>query len=296
MPGICIISIDAELAWGINAEDLPALSRILDDEPRVIRRMIDLFDAYRVPATWAVVGRMLLRQAEGDGDVRTPERWYSAPYLLDWIGGARVGHEIGTHTFTHVYAHDPATTHEVWIRELEAAVEVGKQFGIPMRSIVYPRNQVAYLDTLSDFGIIAYRGVEQSWYGNRPGAPHFLGRALGTRAPTYDPRTLRVGERLVNLPASQFLVGSNGPRRLIPHSSRIRQARLGLNRAVSRGEIYHLWFHPFNLGGDPRMLNTFERILRHVSRCRDKGGLTVMTMAQAADHLLGGAVVSGERR
>ncbi|MEV4106459.1 polysaccharide deacetylase family protein [Nonomuraea sp. NPDC049695] len=296
MPGICIISIDTELAWGTNAEDLPALSRIFDDEPRIMRRLVDLFDAYHVPATWAVVGQMLVRQAEGNGRVRTPERWYEAPYLLDWLGGARVQHEIGTHTFTHVYAHDPATTREVWVRELTAAAEVSRQFGIPMRSIVYPRNQVAYLDTLPDFGIIAYRGVEQNWYGNRLGALHFLDRAIAVTAPTYAPHTLRTGEHFVNLPASQFLIGSNGPRKLIPYSSRVRQARLGLDQAGRRGEIYHLWFHPFNLGGDPRMLDTFERILRHIALRRDRGALTVMTMAQAADHILASADAPGASR
>ncbi|MEV0231177.1 polysaccharide deacetylase family protein [Nonomuraea sp. NPDC050786] len=281
-----------ELAWGTNAEDLPALARIFDEEPQVIRRIIDLFDIYRIPATWAVVGRLLLPNGHG----RTPERWYSAPYLLDWLGGARAGHEIGTHTFSHVYAHDRATTREVWKEELRAAAEVSEQFGILMRSIVYPRNQIAYLDLLPSFGIIAYRGLEQNWYGHRLGALHFLDRAAGTPAPTYAPRTLLAGDRLVNLPASQFLIGSNGPRRLIPHSSRIRQARLGLDRAVRRGEIYHLWFHPFNLGGDPRMLDTFERILRHVSLRRDREDLAVMTMAQAADHVLAGAGLPGEHQ
>ncbi|MEV0595079.1 polysaccharide deacetylase family protein [Nonomuraea cavernae] len=285
MPGICILSIDTELAWGTDAADLPRLSEAFDEEPRITRRLIDVFDAYQIPATWAVVGRLLVQPEPDDRNVRAPERWYYAPYLVDWIGGARVRHEIGTHTFTHVYAHDASTTRDVWMRELEAAARVSEQFGLSMRSIVHPRNQIGYVDTLPDFGIIAYRGVERNWYGNRLGAAHFLDRALGTAATTYDVNTLREGDRLVNLPASQFLVGSNGLRKLIPISSRVRQARLGLDRAVRRGEVYHLWFHPFNLAGD-RTFRALEHILRDISARRDRGELAVMTMAQAAEFIL----------
>ncbi|MBN6053691.1 polysaccharide deacetylase family protein, partial [Nonomuraea sp. RK-328] len=293
MPGICIISLDTELAWGTNQEDLPGLAGVFDEEPRIIARLIELLDRYEVPATWAVVGRLLLEPADEPRLTRTPARWYSAPYLLDWLGRARVRHEIGTHTFTHVHTRDPAVTREVWTAELAAAARLSERLGIPMRSIVFPRNQVAYLDTLPDFGIIAYRGVERNWYGNRLGPLHFLDRALGTPAPTYAPHSLREGERLVNLPASQFLVGGNGPRRLIPVSSRVRQARLGLDRAARREEIYHLWFHPFNLGGDPRMFVAMERILQEIARRRDRGEVTVMTMAQTAERILAAAAVRG---
>ncbi|MDR8414590.1 hypothetical protein MTP10_38420 [Nonomuraea sp. 3-1Str] len=291
MPGTCILSVDTELAWGTDAADLPKLAKVFDEEPRIIRRLIGLLDDYRIPATWAVVGRLLL-PPDGREPTRTPQEWYYAPYLLDWIKGARVEHEIGTHTFTHVYAHHASTTREVWLRELEAAARVSERLGLPMRSIVHPRNQIAYVDSLPDFGIIAYRGVERNWYGNRLGALHFLDRALGTPATTYDLSTLRKGERLVDLPASQFLVGSNGPRRMIPVSSRVRQARLGLDRAARRGELYHLWFHPFNLDGD-LMFGALERILREVAARRDRGELRVLTMEQAAEHVLRTATVTG---
>lgn len=298
MPGICILSIDTELAWGMNAADLPRFCKVLDEEPEIIRRLIRLLDTYRIPATWAVVGRLLTAPADRRHGGRTPGRWYHAPDLLEWITGARIRHEIGTHTFGHIYAHDASTTRTVWKRDLEAACRTGRQHGIIVRSIVYPRNQVAYVDTLDDFGIVAYRGVERNWYGNRRGAVHILDRAVGTPAPTYDLNALREGDRLVNLPASQFLLGDNGIRKLIPPSSRIRQARLGLDRAADRGELYHLWFHPFNLGTGDRMFHTLEHVLRDISERRDRGELLVMTMAETADLILEGAngFVPAERR
>ncbi|WP_197048842.1 polysaccharide deacetylase family protein [Streptosporangium roseum] len=289
MPGLCILSIDTELAWGIDAQDLPRYSKVLDDEPIIIRRLIGLLDEHQIPATWALVGQLLMAPEDRREGGRTPERWYYAPRLLEWINNARVRHEVGTHTFSHVCAHDVSTTRELWRQELEAAAQMSMRHGITMRSIVYPRNQVAHTDILSDFGIIAYRGVEQSWYGNHHGVLHFVDRALGVASPTYDLRRLREGDRLVNLPASQFLMGDNGMRKLIPPASRIRQARLALDRATRRGELYHLWFHPFNLGGDGRMFQTLDRILRDISERRDRGEIAVMTMGQTADLVLRGA-------
>ncbi|MFF0308474.1 polysaccharide deacetylase family protein [Streptosporangium sp. NPDC004379] len=295
------MSIDTEFAWGVDPSGLSRYSRFFDEEPRTVRRLIDLLDEYLIPATWAVVGRLLL---EPDGERRrTPESWYHAPYILDWILGARAPHEIGTHTFSHLHTGNPSVTREEWVSDLETAVRTARELGVDIRSIVYPRNQVAYTEILPDFGIIAYRGVEKTWYGSGRGGLHFLDRALGVASPTYSPSGLREGDRLVNIPASQFLMGDNGVRRMIPPSSRIRQARLALDRAARRGEIYHLWFHPFNLGGGGRMFQTLERILRDVAARRERGELTVVTMGEAArlvlqetagrttgrpDHIVGG--------
>src|SRR5262249_6245917 len=142
---------------------------------------------------------------------------------------------------------------------------------------------------LPKYGIIAYRGVE----GNRPterrGPLHLLERALALPPSTYDLSTLKVGEMLVNLPASQFLLAYDGPRRWIHTTSRLRQARLGLDRAGERGHLYHLWFHPFNLGTSHAMFDALEQILCEVVHRRDSGKLRVMTMQAAAESVLSGA-------
>ena len=77
-------------------------------------------------------------------------------------------------------------------------------------------------------------------------------------------------------------------RRWIPTASRVRQARIGLNRAVRRGHLYHLWLHPFNLGGDDAMFDALTRILAEVARRRERGRLRVLTMGGAAEWILRG--------
>lgn len=286
MTGLFILSLDTEIAWGTDETALSRYAPCFDNYQAVVRRLIFLLDKYEIPATWAVVGHLFLQPDDTRALHRQPEYWYHAPYLLDMLRAAAVQHEIGTHTFSHIYTDDPETTPAVWKAELDAVAALHHQHNLPLRSIVYPRNQVAYTETLNDYGIIAYRGVEGNWYGNRRGFFHLLDRALGLPPPTYDPASLKVGDNLVNLPASQFLMAYDGIRGYIPTASRVRQAKLGINRAVRRNHLYHLWFHPFNLGTSDKMFDALEKILREAAARRDAGELRVMTMGEAAQWIL----------
>lgn len=284
MTGLFILSLDTEIAWGTAAADLPRYARCFDDYRSILRRLIALLDAYDIPATWAVVAHLFLQP--GDERARLPgERppaWYHGPDVIEAIRAARTAHEIGTHTFTHIYADDPATTVDQWRAQLDMATAIHREYGLTIRSLVYPGNRLAYLDLLPEYGIIAYRGVEQTWYGRDRGPFHLLDRALALPPPTYDLAGLRVNDRLVNLPASQFLLAYDGVRGWIPSAARVRQSRRGLDRAVERDHLFHLWFHPFNLGTSERMFAVLEQILRDVARRRDAGALRVLTMEQAA--------------
>jgi peptidoglycan/xylan/chitin deacetylase (PgdA/CDA1 family) len=293
MTALVILSLDTEIAWGTDARDLPRYAACFDNYRIILTRLIALLNRYEIPATWAVVAHLLLRPDDPRALGRTPAGWYHAPYLLDMLAGARVRHEVGTHTFQHLYADAPGMTREGWAEELDRAAAVHRQHGLPLRSIVFPRNRVAHLDLLADYGVVAYRGLEQNWYGSRRGAFHLLDRALGLPPPVYDLARLREGERLVNLPSSQFLMAYDGIRRRIPTASRVRQARLGLERAARRGHLYHLWFHPFNLGTSEAMFDALEQILRLIAHLRETGRARVMTMTDAADRILGGKENAG---
>jgi len=313
MSGLFILSLDVELAWGTyGPANVARLAPYFDGERDSIRRLLALLDQVAIPATWAVVGHLMLDRCDGHPDVLQPHYAWSAgpdaardpcsdiaraprfyaPDVIALIRAARVPHEIGSHTFTHVIAADPAVTPDIWHSQMAKCAALHAEHGLPLRSIVYPQNRIAYVDTLPQYGITAYRGQEQNWYARWQGEGvlgrvcHLIDRALGLPPPTYDPAALRVGERLVNLPASQFLMGAEGVRRFIPVESRVQQARLGLDRAVTRGQLFHLWFHPFNLGTGDGMFPTLERILQDVARRRDAGDLRVMTMAGAAEWIL----------
>ena len=289
MAGVFILSLDTEIAWGTDPERRARYADCFDNYRVIIRRLLDLLDAYQIPATWAVVGHLFLKPGD-PRSVSLPRQarwdWFHAPDVIRAVAEAPAGHEIGTHTFSHVCAGQVA--HAEWESELRQCAALHREHRLPLRSLVFPRNQIAHLEALPAFGVTAYRGVEGHRRAERRGAAHLLHRALAIPPPTYALDRLRVGDRLVNLPASQFLLAYDGLRRLIPTASRVRQARLGLDRAVQRGRLYHLWFHPFNLGTSNAMFYALEQILHEVDSRRRAGDLQVLTMGAAADWILAG--------
>ncbi len=282
MTGTFIFSLDTEIAWGTDTIVLPRYAHCFDHYQTILRRLIDLLDQYDIPTTWAVVGQLMLPETDVRASVVQPAHWYHAPYVLDWIRSAKTQHEIGTHTFSHIYTDEPATSREVWETDLAQCQALHQALGLQLRSIVYPRNQIKYLDSLSKYGIVAYRGIEGNRERERRGIAHLANRALALQPPTYDLAPCKVNNQLVNLPASQFLLAYDGIRGRIPTASRVRQARLGIEQAVRKNELYHLWFHPFNLGTSPRMFEALEQILRIAVQLRDEGKLQILTMDQTA--------------
>lgn len=311
--GTFVLSLDTEIAWGtFDHGGLHAYAAHFDAIRPIVQRLVDLLDAYQVPATWAFVGHLLLDRCDKMPDgtthptvLRPSYRWYPhdwhhldpgtdvhrdpwwyGPDLLETVMSAQVSHEIGTHTFSHIVVDDPDCTRPIFRSQIDACISVHRQFGLPIDSIVFPRNGVAFLDVLAEEGITVYRGVERRRYlaldGRIVKPLRILDRVLAFPPPTYPLAELWEGD-LINVPASMFLLSRDGFRRLVPLRSRVVQARRGLQRAARRGELFHLWFHPFNLHSDSGLFDALEAILQHAAALRDAGDLSILTMKQAAD-------------
>lgn len=62
--GTVVISLDAELAWGVHDLEDPPATRI----ERARGSWLDLiepFEAFEIPATWAIVGHLFLEECDG---------------------------------------------------------------------------------------------------------------------------------------------------------------------------------------------------------------------------------------
>jgi Polysaccharide deacetylase len=311
-PGVFTLSLDTEIAWGtFDHGGLTRYARHFDQIRPVVRRLVSLLDAYNIPATWAFVGHLLLQrcQREKDGtihpDVLRPRYdWFSADWhacdpatdirrdpwwygtdLLEMVVEAQSNHEIATHTFSHIVVDDPNCTPEIFRSQLQACADLHKKHGLPFQSIVYPRNKVALLDVLPPFGISAYRGPAKRWY-SRLSPPlvkafRLMDHSLPFPPPTYGLGEIRT-ESPTNVPASMFYMPRDGFRRAIPIWARVQKAKLGLGRAAARGELFHLWFHPFNLASDPHLFDGLAEILAFASELRSSDQLRILTMAQVA--------------
>lgn len=314
MPGTFLVTFDTELIWG-SYEDVSAeqFERHYPDVRGTIARIVELLETYRVTATWAVVGHLFLEQCRRAPDGRAhPEivrphsedgrdrleadpcsrreaepLWYGDD-IIEQLRTARWPQEIGCHSFSHVLFGGADCTAEVVRSELAACAAIAVERGIDLKSFVFPRNEEGHHDLLAEFGFTAYRGADPTWYRSLPRyarrLAHYLDQFAAVAPPVVSPLEMRPG--LWNIPGSMLLLHRSGVRKLIPLSSPVRKASLGMRRAAASGKAFHLWTHPFGLASDREaMLAVLDAILGEAASLRDRGVLRIVTMAQLASEL-----------
>lgn len=280
-PSAFVISLDFELHWGmsdiVTTPEHPYVRHLLGAR-RAVPAMLDIFRERHIRATWATVGYLFAEDREtltrfsparrphytnpaldnyrltiGDDEARDPLHY--ARSLVDLIAQTP-GQEIASHTFSHYYCHAEGQTPEDFKADLEAAMAVAEHAGHRPSTLVLPRNQIdeAYLAPMREAGFRCYRGNPQRAGFSRHQRDAALRRALRLLDSYVDLtghhgikwRDLK-GDPL-DIPASMFL----RPRREVPQldALRLRRIKNAMRRAARRGEIFHLWWHPHNFGGD----------------------------------------------
>jgi len=301
--GTVVISIDAELGWGFH--DYPARDRPTDRIERSRwgwERLAEILDQFRIPATWAVVGHLFERECNGAhvghpsppgwfaherGEDPMPERFRFAPDLVSRLVDSRVDHDIGAHTYSHVELDADYATEPLARAECARAIEAAQALGIELDSFVFPRNRVGHRATLAEAGFVCYRGQAPETTADGPytGPLRKLAQAtvVADPPPLVEPTVDEHG--LVNVPASLYLFGFEGPaRRLLSRTVGdpvVRQARLGVDAAADGEGVCHLWLHPNNLmtAAD---LDRVRAISAHIDRRREATDLRVETMQTVA--------------
>ncbi|MFB6178301.1 MAG: polysaccharide deacetylase family protein [Halorientalis sp.] len=302
--GTFTLSLDTELAWGtFDVDRFEHHESAYRATPTVVDRLCELFDEYQIPATWALVSHLLV-DCEGDHTDRAAPNfawiddwfgsmpcatgldeslWY-APWLLDRLRDCGTDQEIGLHGATHMPLGATGCSRQNATEELEVAVETLRDRGVDPESFVFPRNDVGHLDVLADAGIRTYRSQDAHWY-ERPSVPgavrpplRFATEATRRSPPVVEPT---VTDDLVAIPGSQIFRPSHGGWQYTPSGSGVARAERGLERAAKTGGVFHLWFHPFNLGYDPsRDFDRLESILTMARELADSGAIACRPMRE----------------
>jgi peptidoglycan/xylan/chitin deacetylase (PgdA/CDA1 family) len=293
-PAIFTLSLDFELIWGTL--DKPKWPRFLPlcrvERERVVPALLGLFEKYSLPATWCVVGHLMLEGCDGaHGD---PVRFgmdpgtnegraplFYARELVEHIRSCRAPQEIGSHSFSHaIFSECDTATAEA---ELSAAVEAARAMGIEPRSFVFPRNSIGHLERLAAHGFTTYRGESPRWYDHGQ-CPRLLRRTghlvdILTVAPPPLVKPRLEANGLWNVPASMLFTPAFGVRKAVPVGWRVARARRGLLEAARRGGVFHLWLHPTDLAARTEaMLGGLERVLRLAAELREQGRLQIVPM------------------
>ncbi len=312
--GCLAISLDFELLWGgldIWTPEDYGKSRVAHVR-EAIHRMIALFQKYEVHATFATVGFLMLKDAK-DIKAKMPDNGPSYqndqldPYgaILDTIRPefanlyfapdvirelqSQPFIEIATHTFSHFYCWEDGQTLEQFEADIKLAVEVAKEKGITLKSIVFPRNQVskAYLEICEKYGILSYRGNSRKYYDHTTSPTKGLYYRLSRLIDTYvnwgghtsiATSEINKDEHPMNIPASRMLRPYMKSLRWF-ESLRLHRIKKEMEYAAKHHELYHLWCHPHNFGADmEENLAFLDKILRHYQYCHRQYGMCSMTM------------------
>ncbi|WP_254524307.1 polysaccharide deacetylase family protein [Natrinema caseinilyticum] len=294
--GSVVISLDAELGWGFHDLPEPPIERV-ESGRRGWKSMLELLEEFDVPATWAVVGHLMLEDCDGGhAAYPAPDGWFDRE-RTDWADreDLRFGrdlvrgvlesdadHELASHSFSHVLFGRPETDRELAVAELERCGELAAEWDRSIDSFIYPRNDIGHRDVLAEYGITAYRGASPT----RDGVRGVFDSAIRDRSMLVAPTVDEYG--LVNVPASMFLFGFEGAARTVAESiwedPMVVLARRGIDEAARTDGLFHMWLHPNNLThqrDDRRM----RAILSHLERRRTETDLTVETMAGVAGRI-----------
>jgi len=318
-----VISLDFELHWGMR--DHTAAESVADDLVRSrahVRQLADLFAARAVRATWATVGLLFAssRQeltpflptvrpryahheldpyAEVLGEDEEADPLHFAGSLVRHLA-ATPGQELASHTFSHYYCLEAGQDEQALRADLAAAQAIAAPLGVPLHSVVLPRNQwnPHYARAFRDSGFSCYRGPQTSWGHHAQKAETTSGaRRLARLADTYlgvTPPPTTGWDELVddsgmcNIPASAFLRPYSPKRRALEP---LRRARLvaGLRTAARRGRLFHLWWHPHNFARHPQeSFDLLAAVLDEAERLTASDGLTSLSMGDVSSLALAG--------
>lgn len=307
--GTFVLSLDCELLWGCHyiggSDRFPYLR---NEYVASYDNLLAVLDKYDINATFAFVssigidreefGRLAYTapgekykewlQSIFEKSIHESELWYNTN-LINKVVHANQKHEIASHSFSHLRFTDSAVTQDVALREFELSYEILKKYTkeSQIKTFIYPENCINYLDVFyrGPFGL--YRGNNESWFKKLPFKRlfHFIDQSL----PIAPPSVMLCIDTHGNyfLPGSFVLFRYDGIRRFIPDCIRLAKVKRGIDQAIRKQRIFHLWFHPWNLGSSKRMKYLLAQILEYVETKRSENVLKVATMSEVLDQVEG---------
>ncbi|MCA9356670.1 polysaccharide deacetylase family protein, partial [Candidatus Kaiserbacteria bacterium] len=241
--GTFVISIDFEYELGYADVKLnEAQKELVRQESQVSKRILELFEKYNIPATWAIVGHLLeddCSVCEGKvhsnfpaeiytdskfdwfahhppaGDTNDP-LWFDSAGVINLIKNSPVKHEVASHSYAHILYGHPTIKREAITVDLAEVKKIHTKHNLPLASFIFPRNMEGYHAQLKDTGFVCYRGESKFWYHKLPGVFGRSARLFDYIIPSC--RTVvptRHESGLVNIPDSLLLLGRNGLRKII---------------------------------------------------------------------------------
>lgn len=248
---VLLISADFELAWAFRFSKNRKKNINYPVEKAMLARqnipiILNLCDKFNIPITWVTVGHLFLNECKkGDHDhllqlnkfknqywnyggndwfaddpftgFKQDTAWY-APDLIKMIQNAKVEHEIGCHTFSHIDCSDEICSSEVFLSEINECKKLAQKSGVELKSFVHPGHTIGNLDNLVDEGFTSFR----TNYDNRL---------------TFPKKHMNGIWELQNTMELTYRQGWSAKYHIYRYKKII-------DRAIKYNKLCYLWFHP----------------------------------------------------
>ncbi|WP_230491811.1 polysaccharide deacetylase family protein [Lysinibacillus sphaericus] len=313
-----VISLDFELNWGVHDvfkhgqydENLYGVRHALP-------KILTLFEQYGIHATWATVGLLFAEtkdemahylrgipvkydqirfaahlQLANVGENEQEDSLHFGKSLIEAII-CTPHQEVGTHTFSHYYCLENGQTEDNFRADLQATTMISADYIAPMKSIVFPRNQVnsSYFEACLEAGLVCYRGNEaHALYSPKKftkknrllGAMKWLDSYVNITGNHLIRLEEMKNEGFVNVRSSAFL-RPYCKRLWILEGLKVRRIKEGMLAAAKAGAFYHLWWHPHNFGKHTeKNLAMLEELLRYYRELQTKYNFQSYSMHEVA--------------
>lgn len=326
--GTLVISLDFELFWGVrDKRNLSDYQENLENVHIIIPRLLQIFEKYRIHATWAYVGLLGLKNyneyfklkprilplykdkklspyeyAEKLTREELLDECHNGNALIEMIQNS-LGQELATHTFSHYYTLEPRQNLQAFTEDLKAAKELSIIQGIGIESIIFPRNQYddEHLQACREMGIKAFRGTPKIWaYQTHENSKNTRARRLIRLIDSYvnicghKHATLETTKGMTNVPASSFLRPYHRRLKLI-EPLKLYRIKHSMKKAAQKGAVYHLWWHPHNFGVEiEENLNQLEILCKFYLRLKEQYGFKSLNMSEISELIRSDECIRGK--
>jgi len=274
-----VISLDYELLWGmLDSSNIESAKASVLGEIKAVPKILEYFDAYKIRATWAVVGMSLCENFEewetfhpnklpnysnnlkssyhlNPKNIDNPDLYFQANSIN--LIRSLSSQEIASHSFSHLYFNEPGINSEDIEEDFILFKRISQNKGITCSSFIFPRNQFStkLLNALKKYDFSAYRGNNNSFIYNEG---EVLSQSSYIRyirlIDSYVPLTRNLSYSietggnldLVDIPASLFFRPFTYSKFI--HSAHIKRVKNEMLSAAKKGQTFHLWWHPHNFG------------------------------------------------
>ena len=316
--GILIVSLDFELLWGVqDHETKESFNEQIQGARKSIYEVLSLFDEYSIHATWGTVG-MLMAESKDEIYSYSPQlkpdyekKSLSSYNYMDDIGNnekedeyhyaysliseiiKHKNQEIGSHTFSHYYCKEKGQTLDVFEADLNAAKTIAKKkFNIDIKSLIIPRNQFqsAYAEKASKVGFLSVRGNPNGFAYNSDRLCAKIVRFIDTYLNFSGKKSYKIedciSDGIVNLKASVFFRKYNTKLEFL-EPYKVACIKRQMKKAARRGEIFHLWWHPHNIGRNlDKCIEQLNEIFTYYEKLNCQYGFESKNMGEVAEEII----------